>query len=154
MNALSCHVCKRVCQMLPSRPTPPLQRMLRTLAWTRRPIRPWGRPPSLPVGQLGLLCHRVKNRLWEEQRTPSSPLSVTPPLSVALTRKTTLPVPGALQRHAPLASPWIQTPLRGSRPSPSRSRLLSSSLRCGAANTSPLRTHSSLPSRGPSRRKP
>lgn len=140
--------------MLPSRPTPPPQRMLKTLAWIRLPIRPSARLPSLPVGRLGLPCHRVKNRHWGGRRTPSSLLSVTPPLSVPLTLKTTLPASGPLRCHAPLVSPWIWTPPRGSHLSPSHSRHPSWSLQCGTANTSPLRTRSSLPSRGPSHRKP
>lgn len=145
-------LCLNARQMLPARPTPPLRRILKTPAWIRLPIRPLARPLSPPGGRLGLPRRRVTKQLWVDQWTPSCLLSVTPPLSVALTRKTSLPASGRLPRHAPPASPWIRTSPPGSRPSPRRPRHLGWS-QCGAANTPPLRTRSSPPSRGPSRRK-
>lgn len=141
-------------QMQHSRPTPPPQRTLKTLAWTRLPISPWARPRSLLAGQLGLLCPRVKIRAWEDRRTPSSLLSVTPPPSVALTLRATPPVSGPSPCPAPPAPPRTRTPPPASRASPSRSRRPSWSRRRGATDTPPLRTHSSPPSRGPSPWKP
>lgn len=145
-----------MCQMLPSRPTPPLRRTLKTLAWTHLPISPSGPPLSRRVGQLGLLCHRVKNRRkrWDVLRTLSSPLSVTRPPAAVLTRMTTLPASGPSPRRVPLVSPRIWTPhpcafLLSHSPSPH----LRWSRRCGTANTSPPRTPSSLRLRGLSLRR-
>lgn len=137
--------------MLPSRPTPPLRRTSKTLAWTRLPIRPLGPPQSRWVGQLGLLCHRVKNRHkhWGDLQTLSSLLSVTPPLVGVLTHRTTPPVYGPSPRHVPLVSPKIWTPHPcGSLLSPNPSPHLRWSHLCGTANTSPQRTPSSLRLRG------
>lgn len=154
---ISCYLCSMcVCQMPPSRPTPPLQRTSKTLAWTRLPISPSGRPLIRWVGQLGPLFRRVKNRhkhlddLW----TLSSLFSGTPPLVGVLTHRKTLRAPGPSRCHVPLVSPQISTPHPCvSLPSLSPSLQMRWSHRCGTANTSLLRTPSSLRLRGLSPRR-
>lgn len=133
--------------MLPSRPTPPLRRTSKTLAWTHLPISPLDPPLSRWVGQRGLLCHRLKSRRkhWDDLWILSSLLSVTPPLVGVLIRRTTLPTSGPSPRHVPLVWPqiWTLHPC-GFLLSLSRSLQLRWSRQCGTANTSPPRTPSSL----------
>lgn len=144
-------------QTLPSHLTPRLLRMSKTPVWTHLPISPSGPLRSPWAGQHGLLCHRVKNRLrrWVDPWTPSSLLSVTPPLVAALTCRMTLPPPGPSPRRVPHVSPQKWTTHQcSSLLSLRRSPRLRWSRRCGTVNTSPPRTPSSLRLRGLSPRTP
>lgn len=150
-----CFMC--VCQMLPSRLTPPPPRTLKTPVWTRPPISPSVRPQSLWVGQRGLLCHRVKTKVkhWDDLWTLSSLFSVTPPPAGALSHKGTLPASGPSAHRVPLAYTQTWTPRRcSSLLSLSPSLHPRWSRRCGTVNTSPPRTLSSPRLRGPSPRRP